>query len=257
MLAWWTDSFLTFVALAGATTLVCTAAVLRMLLRSDLLVSAGVTEWSRYAAILRTSALSTLVDFAVLNAPYALIASRYGIGPALIAFDCTMKLARITMAGSRTLAEITLPRYMRLRGQERGGEARRLVGRIVLLSGMAAAIPGFIVFMDGARVFSLLLGDDTVVPAGVAVPAAVIILTSGLYQPVAFFIGYGSSHAIVKRLTIFSFTILFAFTVALYAVSLNISEMMGVFCLAFLALLVVAGFFVNQILPRDAPERQS
>lgn len=253
-LAWWTGSFPAFVGLAAFTSVVGMAVVLRLFARAGLFASAGAPDWRRYGGVLRTSILSTLVDFAVLNAPYALIAGRFGIGPTLIAFDCTMKMARITMAGARTLAEIALPRHSRLVAQARRAEARRLYTGVCLLSAAAAAVPALVVLTDGPRVFSLLLGSSDVVPAAAALPAALIVLTAGLYQPVMFFLSYGGRQDLIQALTILGFAILLAFAAALYALPPGIPETLTAFSLGFLVLLAVAGFLGHRLFAAPPPK---
>ena len=145
--------------------------------------------------------LSTLFELLVLNSPYAVLTALFGVGPVLVVFDTVMKVCRLAMAGTRTLAEIFLPRISRqlVAGDTAG--ARRGLLLVTATSLAATAIPAAAVLFFSPFVFNLLLGPNNVVPAEAAPAAALIVLTSGIYQPAAFFLSYLNAKAAIRRIT--------------------------------------------------------
>ena len=137
----------------------------------------------------------------VLNSPYAVLTALFGVGPVLVVFDTVMKVCRLAMAGTRTLAEIFLPRISRqlVAGDTAG--ARRGLLLVTATSLAATAIPAAAVLFFSPFVFNLLLGPNNVVPAEAAPAAALIVLTSGIYQPAAFFLSYLNAKAAIRRIT--------------------------------------------------------
>lgn len=244
-LMWWTGNFLIFAGFASLATAVAIAVVLRLFTRAGLFARTDRIAWKPYLALTRTSILATLVDFVVLNAPYAIVGARFGIGPTLIAFDCTMKLARITMAGARTLAEIALPRHSRLVALDQSEAAHRLYVGVCLLGLCGAAVPALALLIDGRLIFSALLGSNNVVPTSAAIPAAAIVLISGLYQSVIFFLGYMDRAELVQRLVLAGLATLGALALALWTLPLDIPGTLGAFALGFLAVTIVATDFAN------------
>lgn len=241
-LAWWSGSFMAFAGPAALATALAIAMALRMLVRAGLFARTERTVWRRYVNLLRTSGLATLVDLTVLSAPYALVGARFGIGPTLVAFDCTMKLVRITMAGARTLAEIALPRHSRLVALDRGAGAgaRRLYLGVCALSLAGAAVPALALLIDGRLIFAALLGSDGVVPAAAAVPAAGIVLVSGLYQSVVFFLSYGDRPDVVGWLVAAGAAALGGLALALWALPPSVPATLTAFGIGFLAVTVAA-----------------
>ena len=174
-LFWTTGSFLLF---GVATTVIVIAfmAVLAGMLKGSAiwgLRSAPVTRggivahWKRFWA----SLVFALSELFVLNSPYAVVTVLLGVGPALVMFDSVMKVCRLAMAGTRTLAEIFLPRISR---QLLGGEmpqARRGLFLVIALCVAASAVPALAVMLFGQQIFDLLLGQNNVVPPA-ATPVA-------------------------------------------------------------------------------------
>jgi hypothetical protein len=137
-----------------------------------------------------TSLLSSLSELLILGSPYAVLTFLFGVGPALVAFDSVMKVGRLAMAGTRTFCEITLPRISRrLSSRDLTGVRRGLLA-IIAVCLFASAVPAAMLWLYGPFVFSLLLGHNNVVPAEASAAAALIVLTTGLYQPAAFFLSY-------------------------------------------------------------------
>ena len=243
--AYGAGSFLLFGVLATVATLGCLAAALCLLGRAGLFASVGPTAWRSYLATFRIAFLSTLTDFFVLNAPYGLIAMRFGVGPMLIVFDSVMKLARITLAGSRTLAEIALPRHGRLleSGDRRGG--RRLFVLVLALCFGASLVPALAVALAGPAMFKLLLGANNVVPVSAMVPAAVVIVGCSVYQPAVFFLGYGNERGAVQALTLVASAALIGFAALLQGQGLDPATVLALFGSVLVGLGLVAVFLTN------------
>ena len=137
-LFWTTGSFLLF-GIATTVIVVAFMAVLIGLLRQSpiwALRDAPVTQggitahWKRFWS----SLVFALSELLVLNSPYAVVTALLGVGPALVMFDSVMKVCRLAMAGTRTLAEIFLPRISRQLsgGRDAEGAARPVAGDCAL-----------------------------------------------------------------------------------------------------------------------------
>lgn len=164
------------------------------------------------------SLLSAFCELTVLNSPYALLAIQYGAGPVAVTFDTVMKLARLAMAVTRTLAEIYLSRVTRLLIERKGHEALASATKVTALSIAASAVPAVLVLWQGPMVFSLLLGPNNVVPPQTSAVAAAIILVSGLYQPVLLFLSYAQNQRAIIWLTAGSLLAFGAFAATLFAI---------------------------------------
>jgi hypothetical protein len=110
-----------------------------------------------------------------------------------------MKVARLVMAGSRTLAEIALPRHSRLVIEVDTSSANRLFDQLVALCILASVIPAALVAIDAPLVFSLLLGHNNVVPPGAGGAASLIIIATGLYQPASLLMSFQSDRLAIRR----------------------------------------------------------
>lgn len=234
-------SLLLFVAIACGATLICLVIAAGMFVRAGLLEKGGnVTSWVAYARTFGVALLATMVDLLVLNAPYALISARFGIGPPLVVFDSVMKLARIVMAGARTLAEIALSRHAAFVATGQLRKAQQLF--LIVLAGCVGATigPALAVMFAGSFVFSLLLGGNNVVPHEAMIPAAVILLASALYQPAMFFLGYSNNRRAIQRLTLCAAGGVALFAATIWLGALTPTSMLVLFGACFVALTTIA-----------------
>ncbi|MEP9386359.1 hypothetical protein [Mesorhizobium sp. KR9-304] len=208
-LFWTTGSFLAF-GIATTVVVVAFMAVLAGLLRQSRIWAIGsgpatpggiAAHWKRFWSSL-TFALSELL---VLNSPYAVVTALLGVGPALVMFDSIMKVCRLAMAGTRTLAEIFLPRISRQLLAGEMPKARRGLLLVTVLCVAASAVPALAVLFFGQAIFDLLLGPNNVVPPQAAPAAATIVLISGFYQPATLFLSYLNAAALIRRVAQFAF----------------------------------------------------
>src|ERR1700733_3678732 len=146
-----------------------------------------------------TSFMSGLADLLILNVPYAVVSFTYGVGSTLVVFDSVMKLARLVMAGSRTLAEIGLPRHSRFVVQLDVRSANRLFSQLVVLCVLASAVPAAVVAINTPLVFSLLLGPNNIVPPGAAMAISIIIVATGLYHPASMLLSFTNDYFAIRR----------------------------------------------------------
>lgn len=251
--AFWTKSFAAFVAISSLATIFCVVLVWRMFAQAGLLqASARQFDWSGYIGIFRLSFLATLTDFLALNAPYALVAARFGIGPSLIAFDSVMKVARIVMAGARTLAEIVLPRHSALVAGGRLDYARSTFRAVLGLSFCLTLIPAAAIALAGGTLFHILLGRNDVVPQTAMIAAATIVLASGIYQPASFFLGYSNARSSIYTMGVQAFVAMTGFGAALYLLPRSSSWLLTTFAFAFFALAFGAAWLADRTfrLPR-------
>jgi O-antigen/teichoic acid export membrane protein len=188
-------------------------------------------QWEVRARSLGTSLMSGLSDLLALNLPYAVISIAYGVGSALVIFDTVMKLARLTMAGSRTLTEIGLPRHSRLVLEQDTASANRLFNQIVMLCVAASAIPAAVVMLDASFVFSLLLGPNNVVPAQAGIATGVIILATGLYQPASLLMSFANDYVAIRRFTILAGVLAALFFVAVIALKAGSLEILWIYAI--------------------------
>jgi hypothetical protein len=201
---WFSASFDIFAALAAGvfsafSIFACATLVRHIGIRR---ASSRQRPWRSRVQLVLTSFMSGLADLTVLNVPYAVVSFAYGVGPTLVIFDSVMKVARLVMAGSRTLAEIGLSRHSRLVVQMDVTSANRLFDRLVSLCVFASAIPAAIVATDTPLVFSLLLGPNNIVPGSAGIVAGVIIIATGLYQPAALLMSFANDHWAIRRFTL-------------------------------------------------------
>jgi len=156
-------------------------------------------SWQGSAKLIATSFMSGLADLLILNVPYAVVSFTYGVGSTLVIFDSVMKVARLVMAGSRTLAEIGLPRHSRFVVQLDVRSANRLFSQLVMLCVLASAVPAAVVAIDTPLVFSLLLGPNNIVPSGAAMAISIIIVATGLYQPASMLMSFTNDYFAIRR----------------------------------------------------------
>lgn len=201
---WVSADFNIFASLAAGIFVVFSIAACAVLAREigvqPLQVTIG--AWRGRVRLILTSFMSGLSDLLVLNVPYAVVAITYGVGSTLVILDSVMKVARLVMAGSRTLAEIGLPRHSRLVVQSNIGSANRLFNQLIALCVLASSVPAAVVFIDGPLMFRLLLGPNNVVPANAGVVTSVIIIATGLYQPASMLMSYTNDHFAIRRFTL-------------------------------------------------------
>ncbi len=251
-------SFLLFGIAASGATLVAMSIVARMFARAGVFqTTARLADWPDYARIFGVSLLATITDLLVLNAPYGLIAARFGIGPMLVVFDSIMKVARIAMAGARTLAEIALSRHSTFVAAGRSREARGLFLLVVGACLGATFVPALVVALAGPTVFRLLLGANNVIPPAAMMPAALVIMASALYQPAVFFLGYSNQRKPVQTLALCAAAVLALFALGLFLVPMQPALMLGVFGLCFAGIGVLALFLTNRLFGEPAPRSRS
>ena len=242
-----TNQLIVFVVPASVATVACGTVALRMFARAGLLgMGSAPKDWRGYGVVFRAALLSTAADFLMLNAPYVLLTTRFGIGPMLIVFDSVMKVARITMAGSRTLGEIALPRHSAMTESGRTAEARRLFWMVFALCVGASAVPALAIAIAGQTVFHLLLGANDVVAPSAMVPAALVIVASGLYQSTSFFLGYGNARQASLVVAATATGALATFFCSLYLIAPVPSVVLSAFGLAMLCVGLVAAALMDQ-----------
>ena len=125
--------------------------------------------------------------------------------PRFWVFDSVMKVCRLAMAGTRTLAEIFLPRISRQLLAGEMPKARRGLLLVTCLCVAASAIPALAVLFFGQTIFDLLLGPNNVVPPQAIPVAALIVLISGFYQPATLFLSYLNAARLISRVAQFAF----------------------------------------------------
>lgn len=208
-LFWTTGDFLLFGIATTIIVIVFMAVLARMLRRSavPILDAAPATRAGLVAHAKRfwSSLVFAVSELFVLNSPYAVVTVLLGVGPALVMFDSIMKVCRLAMAGTRTLAEIFLPRISR---KLVGGETPKARRGLVLVTGLcvaASAVPAAAVLFFGQEIFHLLLGQNNVVPDAAIPVAALIVLVSGFYQPATLFLSYLDAAGLVRRVALFAF----------------------------------------------------
>jgi O-antigen/teichoic acid export membrane protein len=114
-------------------------------------------------------------------------------------------VAHWTMAGTRTLAEIFLPRISRQLLVGEMPKARRGLSLVTALCVAASAIPALAVLFFGEEIFDLLLGPNNVVPPQAIPVAALIVLISGFYQPATLFLSYLNAARLIRRVAQLAF----------------------------------------------------
>ncbi|MCX7304404.1 MAG: hypothetical protein NTV73_08690 [Hyphomicrobiales bacterium] len=208
-LFWTTGSFLLF-GIATTVIVVAFMAMLTLALKTSPLWAQAnraatakgmAAHWKRFWASLAFACSELLV----LNSPYAVVTALFGVGPALIMFDSIMKVCRLAMAGTRTLAEIFLPRISRQLLAGETPKARRGLAAVTGLCVAASAVPAAAVFFFGEKIFALLLGPNNVVPPEAIPVAAAIVLVSGFYQPATLFLSYLNAARLIRGIAQFAF----------------------------------------------------
>jgi O-antigen/teichoic acid export membrane protein len=255
-LFWATGSFLAF-GIATTVIVIAFMALLARLLKTSPIgplrtahaTPAGiVAHWKRFWS----SLVFALSELFVLNSPYAVVTALFGVGPALVMFDSVMKVCRLAMAGTRTLAEIFLPRISR---QLLAGEMPKARRGLMLVTGLcvaASAVPALAVLLFGQAIFDLLLGPNNVVPASAAPVAALIVLISGFYQPATLFLSYLNAARLIRRVAQFAFA-----GAAIYAALVVLSgaepvQLLWIYAVFFAAVSIVSIVCSTRIEPWDS-----
>jgi len=251
---WVTKDFLLFAAIAAALMAVFTAIVALMLARRSDQLKLALRPARMTAAALRahgrliwTSLLTTLSELVVLNSAYALISAVFGVGAAVITFDSIMKIVRLAMNATRTLAEIALPRHSRMAiEQDRAGAARLTILVVgVCVGGML--VPALALAFAGPQVFGLLLGPNNVVPTSAGLVAGVIVLISGLFQPVLFFLGFANAEREIRSLTLASIVGFGLFSLAVVCWRLGIVETLWAYAAYFTGATLLATLLLKGV----------
>jgi len=254
-LFWATGSFLLFGVATTVVVLVFMVVLFRLLRQSAIwsMVTRPATRGGVFGHLKSfwSSLVFALSELLVLNSPYAVVTALFGVGPALVMFDSVMKVCRLAMAGTRTLAEIFLPRISR---QMLGGEmhnARRGLRLVTGLCVAASAVPALAVLFFGEAIFDLLLGHNNVVPAAAIPVAALIVLISGFYQPATLFLSYLNAAALIGRVARFAFAgaAIFAF-LAVFKGAEPVS-LLWIYAVFFASVSGVSIFFSTRIEPWD------
>jgi len=251
---WLTRDFLLFTVLAVVTTAAFTIWAVRMMgVRSQaicLIPRSGDLSWAAlvaHARLVWASLLTTVSELVVLNFAYALISAVFGVGAAIVMFDSIMKIVRLSMTGARTLAEIALPRHSRMAiEQDRHGSSRLFLLVLGLCLG-ATAIPALALAVAGPRVFGLLLGPNNVVPASASLVAALIVLISGLYQPVLFFLGFANAQREIKTLTLASIVGFGVFSLVVFSAGLGAQAVLWAYAAYFGAASLLATLLLARV----------
>ncbi len=250
---WITRNFLLFTVVAAITTALFLILAARLLNgRSGVLAITlrfpGMT-WAALRAhgkLFWTSLLTTLSELVVLNSAYGLISAMFGVGAAIVTFDSIMKIARLAMTGSRTLAEIALPRYSRMVIEQDRVGSKRLFFIVLGVCLAATAIPSLALVFAGQRIFALLLGHNNVVPSSAGLVAGIIVLISGLYQPVLFFLGFANARREIQNLTIASIIGFAIFAAAVVGLKLTMMEMLWAYAIYFAGASIGASLMLNR-----------
>lgn len=255
-LFWTTGSFLLFGVATTVIVVVFMAILARMLkgspiwsLRAAPATRGGmVAHWKRFWS----SLVFALSELFVLNSPYAVVTALLGVGPALVMFDSIMKVCRLAMAGTRTLAEIFLPRISR---QLLGGEmpkARRGLFLVIALCVAASAVPALAVLLFGQQIFDLLLGQNNVVPPQAAPVAALIVLISGFYQPATLFLSYLNAARLIRRVAQFAFAGAAVYVLLVWASGADPVALLWIYAVFFAAVSLVSIICSARIEPWDS-----
>jgi O-antigen/teichoic acid export membrane protein len=257
-LFWTTGSFLAF---GVATTIIVVgfmAALVRSLGRSPIrqlgAMPATMDGIATHLKRFWSSLVFALSELFVLNSPYAVVTALLGVGPTLVMFDSVMKVCRLAMAGTRTLAEIFLPRISR---QLLGGEmptARRSLALVTGLCAAASAVPAAAVLFFGQEIFDLLLGPNNVVPPQAAPVAALIVLISGFYQPATLFLSYLNAARLIRRVAGFAFAGAAAFALLVVLTGAGPVGLLWIYAAFFAAVSFVSILQSTRIEPWDASQ---
>ena len=254
-LFWTTGSFLVF-GIATTVIVVAFMAVLIGLLRQSpiwALRDAPVTQGGITAHLKRfwSSLVFALSELLVLNSPYAVVTALLGVGPALVMFDSVMKVCRLAMAGTRTLAEIFLPRISRQLLAGEMPKARRGLSLVTALCVAASAVPALAVLFFGQLIFDLLLGPNNVVPDAAVPAAALIVLISGFYQPATLFLSYLNAARLIRRVAQFAFVGAAAYALLVVLSGAEPVSMLWIYAVFFAAVSLVSIICSARIEPWD------
>jgi O-antigen/teichoic acid export membrane protein len=251
-----TGSFLAYGVATTVVVIAFMAVLARMLdgspiwsLRAAPVTRGGVVaHWKRFWS----SLVFALSELFVLNSPYAVVTALLGVGPALVMFDSVMKVCRLAMAGTRTLAEVFLPRISR---QLLGGEmpkARRGLALVIALCVAASAVPALAVLFFGQAIFDLLLGPNNVVPPQAAPAAALIVLISGFYQPATLFLSYLNAARLIRRVAQIAFLGAAAYVLLVWATGAEPVALLWIYAAFFAAVSLVSVICSRRIEPWDS-----
>ncbi len=206
--------------------------------------------WKQFSA----SLVFALSELLVLNSPYAILTALFGVGPVLVMFDSVMKLCRLAMAGTRTLAEVFLPGISRhlLAGDLH--LAHRGLLRVTLLCVGASAIPAMAVLFFAPEIFNLLLGPNNVVPPAAAPAAALIVLVSGFYQPATIFLSFLNARRLILKVAQFACVGAAACALLMVLHPWQPSSLLWIYAAFFASVSLFAVFCSARIEPWDAAE---
>jgi O-antigen/teichoic acid export membrane protein len=207
-----------------------------------------VAHWKRFWS----SLVFALSELFVLNSPYAVVTVLLGVGPALVMFDSVMKVCRLAMAGTRTLAEIFLPRISRQLLAGDMPNARRGLSLVTALCVAASAVPALAVFFFGQAIFDLLLGPNNVVPAQAIPAAALIVLISGFYQPATLFLSYLNAARLIRRVAQLAFVGAAAFALLVVLSGAGPAAFLWIYAAFFAAISLVSIVCSARIEPWDS-----
>jgi O-antigen/teichoic acid export membrane protein len=255
-LFWATGSFLAFGIATTVIVIAFMTLLMQLLRRSSMraLSAAPVTlqgivdHWKRFWS----SLVFALSELFVLNSPYAVVTVLLGVGPALVMFDSVMKVCRLAMAGTRTLAEIFLPRISRQLLAGDMPKARRGLSLVTALCVAASAVPALAVFFFGQAIFDLLLGPNNVVPAQAIPAAALIVLISGFYQPATLFLSYLNAARLIRRVAQFAFVGAAAFALLVVSSGAGPAAFLWIYAAFFAAISLVSIVCSARIEPWDS-----
>ncbi|MDQ2634972.1 MAG: hypothetical protein M3Y78_14705 [Pseudomonadota bacterium] len=255
-----TGSFLAYAVTTTIIVIAFMAVLMHMLRRSPIwtLRTAPATRvgmvahWKRFWS----SLVFALSELLVLNSPYAVVTALLGVGPALVMFDSIMKVCRLAMAGTRTLAEIFLPRISRQLLAGEMPKARRGLSLVTALCVAASAVPALAVLLFGEMIFDLLLGQNNVVPHQAIPVAALIVLISGFYQPATLFLGYLNAARLIRRVAQLAFIGAAVFSLLVVLSGADRVALLWIYAAFFAAISLVSIICSARIEPWDsAPDR--
>jgi O-antigen/teichoic acid export membrane protein len=254
-LLWKTGSFLTFAFAAAALLGLFVAAAALMFVWAGGLSLRGVgaiggSVARRQIGTFWNALLATLADLVVLNSPYAVLSAVFGAGTMLVIFDTVMKLVRLVMAVSRTLAEIALPAHSQRVLEGNGQAANKLFTFTVLVCLAAAVVPAGFLIIDAPLVFKILLGPNNVVPANAGPVAAVLILAAALYQPATLLLSYTDATRLIQRFTLAAFPGCLLFAAVIAAARPDAIDTMWLYCAYVAVMSAVAVLFGQRLVSK-------
>jgi O-antigen/teichoic acid export membrane protein len=159
-------------------------------------------ELVNYVGRVANSLLSSLSELLVLNSPYLLIPFFYGVSPLIVVYDSVMKVARLSITGTRAFVETQLPKLSQLLIIGAIGAVESLALRLVVICFMGAALLAVFVVFKGSLLFSLLLGPNNLITPDLLAPAAAIILVTSIYQPIVVMLSYGEFPRTIAKFSL-------------------------------------------------------